>query len=484
MKLISFLQYSFAILLLTMASSCSKNPVTGKSQAFLMSEESEIALGSSNDPAVVAAFGLYQDDILQQFIEQRGQQMASISHRSNLKFEFKILDSPVVNAFALPGGYVYFTRGIMAHFNNEAEFAGVLGHEIGHVTGRHGAIQQRNQIIAQIGLIAGVVLSKEIAQSVDQFQQSIQLLLLKNGRDHESQSDELGVLYSTKVGYDAHQMANFFQTIGRLSEGAGQSLPTFLSTHPDPYDRFNRVNQLATKAQMGVSDKSSLKIVRDDYLRRIEGLVHGDDPRQGYTEGNRFYHPELKFQFSFPSSWKLNNSPQQVQIFPSSGDAAIIMMLSPGSTLEESATKIIEQYKLTLINKRETTINGFPAIVMESKQVNEQDNTTAVQLLSYLIRDGDLIYVFHGMSLPAKFSFYRSEFENTMTSFSRLTDKSKMEVLPDRIRIKTVTQDATLSSALLGFGMANSRLEELSILNGMKTTDVVKKGMLIKTIGK
>jgi len=484
MKLINILQYSFAFAVLLTVSSCSKNPVTGKSQAFLMSEESEIALGASNDPAVVAAFGLYNDDKLQQFINEKGQQMAQVSHRSNLTFQFKILDSPVVNAFALPGGFVYFTRGIMAHFNNEAEFAGVLGHEIGHVTGRHGAIQQRNQIIAQIGLIAGVVLSKEIAQSVEQFQQGIQLMLLKNGRDHESQSDELGVLYSTQVGYDAHQMANFFQTIGRISEGAGQSLPTFLSTHPDPYDRFNRVHELATKAQSGVSNKSSLKIVRDDYLRRIEGLIYGDDPRQGYTEGSNFYHPELKFQFSFPSGWKLSNSPQQVQIFPSSGEAAIIMMLAPGSTLEESATQIVEQYKLTLLSKKETQINGFPALVMESTQINEQTKAVAVQLVSYLIRDGDLIYVFHGMSLPAKFEFYRSEFDNTMRSFSRLTERSKIEVVPDRIRIKTVTQDGTLSSALLRFGMSDSKMEELSILNGMKSTDPVQKGMLIKTIGK
>jgi predicted Zn-dependent protease len=279
-------------------------------------------------------------------------------------------------------------------------------------------------------------------------------------------------------------MANFFQTIGRISEGAGQSLPTFLSTHPDPYDRFNRVHELATKAQSGVSNKSSLKIVRDDYLRRIEGLIYGDDPRQGYTEGSNFYHPELKFQFSFPSGWKLSNSPQQVQIFPSSGEAAIIMMLAPGSTLEESATQIVEQYKLTLLSKKETQINGFPALVMESTQINEQTKAVAVQLVSYLIRDGDLIYVFHGMSLPAKFEFYRSEFDNTMRSFSRLTERSKIEVVPDRIRIKTVTQDGTLSSALLRFGMSDSKMEELSILNGMKSTDPVQKGMLIKTIGK
>ena len=130
------------LLILFLPFGCSRNPVTGKREFSLMSESQEIAMGQQADPSIVAQFGLYQDDNLQKFIDSRGQEMAKVSHRPNLKFDFKVLDSPVVNAFALPGGYVYFTRGIMAHFNNEAEFAGVLGHEIGHITARHGAQQQ------------------------------------------------------------------------------------------------------------------------------------------------------------------------------------------------------------------------------------------------------------------------------------------------------------------------------------------------------
>ena len=121
-----------------MLSTCAVNPVTGKKELMFMSEEQEIALGQQSDPSIVAMYGLYEDETLQEFINKKGQEMAAISHRPHLKYEFKILDSPVVNAFALPGGYVYFTRGILAHFNNEAEFAGVLGHEIGHITARHG----------------------------------------------------------------------------------------------------------------------------------------------------------------------------------------------------------------------------------------------------------------------------------------------------------------------------------------------------------
>src|SRR3990170_8354717 len=145
----------------TLFHNCARNPVTGKRQVVLMSEEQEIAMGKEADPQIVAQYGLYQDADLQAFITQKGKAMAAISHRPNLNYEFKIVDSEVLNAFAVPGGYVYFTRGIMAHFNNEAEFAGVLGHEIGHITARHSVAQQRNAILGQLGLIAGMVIRPE-----------------------------------------------------------------------------------------------------------------------------------------------------------------------------------------------------------------------------------------------------------------------------------------------------------------------------------
>src|SRR6185436_3323071 len=138
----------------------------------------------------------------------------------------------------LPGGYVYFTRGIMAHFNNEAEFAGVLGHEIGHVTARHSVIAQRNQMLGQIGLIAGVVLVPELAQFQDMLSQGLQLALMSFGRDAERQADKLGVEYSSDIGYDAHEMAGFFKTLERQSKLSGApEIPEFLSTHPSPASR-------------------------------------------------------------------------------------------------------------------------------------------------------------------------------------------------------------------------------------------------------
>jgi predicted Zn-dependent protease len=214
---------------------CARNPVTGKRQVVLMSEEQEIAMGKEADPQIVAQYGLYKDDALQTFITQKGKEMAAISHRPNLNYEFKIVDSDVLNAFAVPGGYVYFTRGIMAHFNNEAEFAGVLGHEIGHVAARHSVEQQRNAILGQVGLIAGMIISPQLAQFGEAASQGLGLLFLKFGRDAERESDKLGVEYSSKIGYDAQYMAGFFKTLERKTAEAGSAeLPDFLSTHPNP----------------------------------------------------------------------------------------------------------------------------------------------------------------------------------------------------------------------------------------------------------
>ena len=215
-----------------------------------MSVAQEKALGASYDPQVVSQFGVYNDEKLQKFISEKGKKMAAISHRPGLDYQFKVVDSPVVNAFAVPGGYVYFTRGIMAHFNNEAEFAGVLGHEIGHVTARHSAKQYSQQMLAQLGFVVGMVASEKFRQYSDLASVGLQLMFMKFSRGHESQSDKLGVEYSTAIGYNAHEMANFFKTIERIQVQAGASVPTMLSTHPDPGDRYNRVHQLAAKEQV------------------------------------------------------------------------------------------------------------------------------------------------------------------------------------------------------------------------------------------
>lgn len=477
-----FLKSVFLGVLVLLISTCSRNPVTGKKAISFMSEAQEINLGKSNDPAIVASFGLYSDNKIQSFINAKGQQMAKISHRPTLAYEFKVLDSPVVNAFALPGGYVYFTRGILAHFNNEAEFAGVLGHEIGHITARHGARQQTSQILANVGLVAGSILSPEVAQFSQQASQGLQLMFLKFSRNHESESDVLGVEYSTKIGYDAHQMADFFQTLSRMQENSGQAIPEFMSTHPNPANRNAKVHELAAEEQAKLN-KTNLRVNRDSYLRMIDGMVYGEDPNQGYVQNNVFYHPALKFQFPVPTGWQLVNSPQQVQMVSQDQKAFSIFTLTPGTNLNTVKQELITNYKLNVIQEKNETINGFPALAFIGDQTNEQTGAK-LRLVTYLIKYGANIYVFHGIAASTDFSRYSTTFTRTFEAFKKLTDASKLNVKPERIKIATVKSNGTLKQALSAAGMAAARHNELALINGMLLTEQVKAGSLIKTLSK
>ena len=189
----------YLILLGLVLTTCSRNPVTGKKELSLMSESQEKALGLESDPQIQAEFGMYADSSWQRFLREKGQAMAKISHRPTLGFQFRVIDSEVVNAFAVPGGYVYFTRGILAHFNDEAQLMGVLGHEIGHITAKHANEQYTKQTLAQIGFAAGMILSPQFRQFGNLANTGIQLMFLKFSRDNETQSDKLGVEYSSKA---------------------------------------------------------------------------------------------------------------------------------------------------------------------------------------------------------------------------------------------------------------------------------------------
>jgi predicted Zn-dependent protease len=477
-----YLTISCLIVISSLLSGCARNPVSGKKQVVLMSEAQEIAMGKEADPQIIAQFGLYEDTAIQNFINLKGKQMAAISHRPNLQHSFRVLNSDVVNAFAVPGGYVYFTRGIMAYFNSEADFAGVLGHEIGHISYRHSVIQQRNSTLAQLGIIAGIIIDPNLAQFADMASTGLQLLLLKYSRDAEREADQLGVEYSSKIGYDAHQMALFFNTLERQSAGTeGAELPEFLSTHPNPADRYTTVNKLAEdwKKKLNLTAPT---VNRNSYLRRMEGLIYGEDPREGYRELNMFYHPVLKFQFPIPADWNYQNTPQNVQMAPKDGKALMILMLAQGNTLQQAADTITSRYKLVPVERRNITVNGLPAIYLLADQQPQQQGQPVLRTLSYIIQHNGNIYHLIGVSTITDFNNYSASFNNTMQAFRPLTDPARLNKKADRIRIKTVGSSMTLSQFLVQNKVAGTRLEEHAILNGMQLTDNLSLGTLIKII--
>lgn len=473
------------------AFACARNPVTGKREISMMSTEQEIAIGKESHPSVVATMGLYEDKNLQAFMNEKGKAMARISHRPDLPYQFYIVDSPIVNAFAVPGGYVYFTRGILAHFNNEAEFAGVLGHEIGHITAKHAARSQKSQLLSTIALIGGAVLAPQVVgQNMEALQQGMGLLSLKYSRDHESESDKLGVEYSSKIGYDAHQMADFFGTLKRLSDNSGQAIPQFMSTHPDPGNRFTRVHDLAKEYQ--AKNPTAYRVDRDQYLRLINGIVYGEDPKQGFVENGYFYHPELRFQFPVPSSWQAQNSPTQFQMAAKDGKSAMILMLAKGSSLDEAAQNLVKELSLNVLESSKTTIHGNPAYVLISRQQAQQqqgqqqaqDPKTALQIGTWLIQYNNAVYALHGLAAATDFTTSFGTFKQVAENFRSLSDPDKLNRKAERVFVKASPRDGSFREVVTALGLPANRVEEAGVLNGLKADDRVAKGALVKVISR
>jgi len=469
-----------------MVPSCAVNPVTGKRQLMLMSEAQEIEMGKQYDPQVISTFGQYQDDQLLQFIQTKGDEMGKLSHRPHLQYHFRILDTPVINAFAVPGGYIYFTRGILTQFNNEAELIGVLGHEMGHITARHTVSNQSKQQLGQLILVGGMIASEEFREFAGYAMQGMQLLFLKFSRDNEREADWLGVEYASKIQYDAQKMADFFNVLKKMNMASSHGgIPTFLSTHPDPGDRYNSVTQHAEQWKDSLKNTDWL-VNENSYLQMIDGMVYGEDPRQGYVESNVFYHPEMKFRFPVPAGWKLGNSPLQVQMAPEDGRAMMVFMLAQQKSAQEAAEITLQELNLTVLETKRETVNSLPAVATISQQVSQNQQTgeqQAIKVMSYFIEYSGVVYVFHGVSSDADFNSYASLFESTMRSFNRLTDASKLNVKPKRIRVKKVQQSGTLADAFRYFGVPQSKMDELALLNNLELTDQIQSGKLIKIIG-
>lgn len=468
-----------------LAVSCAVNPVTGKKQLMFMSEAREVALGTEYDPQVMATFGEYQNERISSFVQAIGDEMGKTSHRPGLKYHVKLLDSPVINAFAVPGGYIYLTRGILAQLNSEAELVSVIGHEMGHITARHSMSQMSKQQLGQVLLIGGMIASEKFRSVAETAMQGMQLLFLSYSRENEREADRLGVQYASQIGFDALQMAEFFKVLYKMnmaSEHAG--VPTFLSTHPDPGDRYDSVRQKAAEWQTRLQF-SNWKVNREAYLQMIDGIVYGEDPRQGYVDGNTFYHPDMRFMFPFPAGWKLQNAPTQVNMAPADGKALMIFTLAPQKSLAEAAQGTITQLKLQQLESRNSTINGLPALLILSRQESQDQSTgqkQAILVQSCFIQYDNNIYVFHGVSSEPDFPNYRNTFTTHMERFAKLTDPARLNVQPKRVAVKKVGRTANLAEAFKALGVPQAQLADMALLNNLELTDQVQAGKLLKIV--
>ncbi len=480
----SLVRVQSLVALLALASilaACAVNPVTGERELSLLSTEQEIQLGRESDPAIVAQYGVVEDEAIVEYVQDIGERMVPVSHRPDLPYTFRVLDDPVVNAFALPGGYVYITRGILAYLNSEAALAGVVGHEIGHITARHGVQRYTQQTLLGAGLGLGSVLSETFAQYADIAGQAAQLLLLKYGRDDERQSDRLGVEYASALGYDTHDMAEFFRTLDRLQPEGG-SLPSWMSTHPDPGERWNTVHELTRQQQTASRDYQAQ---RDRFLRTIDGLVFGLDPREGYFVDDTFVHPQLRFRFPTPAGWQRQNTKSQVVMVEPDQAAAVIFQAAQGASPTEAANAFVGQQGITLLDQSTVTVAGNRG-VRTLVQMSGQQGTQVV--LSTFFPYGGGQWVFHGLTAEGALQQWRATLTAPADGFAALNDPELLDVQPIRVKIVQADRDGSFRELAAAHPIPDNQLvtdlEGLAILNGMTLDDRLTRGTMFKVLAR
>ena len=476
---IALLAAALAVALL--AAACATNPVTGKREFVLMTESQEIAMGREADEQIVAQYGLYPDQELQAYVSEVGMRMAALSHRPHLEWHFRVLDTEVVNAFAVPGGYIYMTRGILAHFNSEAELAMVIGHEIGHVTARHSVQQYTRQLLIMGGILVGAAANERFRKYAPLALIGSQLLFLKFSRDQERQADDLGVRYGYSGGYDPNEFDNFFETLGRMKEeSGGGGLPGFLSTHPSTPNRVKDVRAEGQRIRKAEPRSGQMVVARDRYLEKIDGLVYGPDPRQGYVEGNTFYHPSMRFRFDRPGGWGLSNLATMVQMVPEDEDAFITFTLEQGQSNPQTAfDKIVSENELKVSDSAASRVNGLQAY--HGSCVYEDDDNVLWLRVSSIAKDGNC-YNFIAASKPADFNRYAPSFDATIRSFGNLTDRSKLGKQPRRIAIQRVGQNQTAERFLTQNGVVSGLLNDALLINAKRRNDQVGGNTVMKLI--
>ncbi len=466
-----------ALLTLTGIAACAVNPATGKRELSLVSESQEIQMGLDGAKAAAAQMGVYPDSTVQRYVASLGQQVAKNGERPGLPWSFTVVDDPIVNAFALPGGPIFVSRGILTHMNSEAQLVSVLGHEVGHVTAKHSVSQLSKQQLLGGLFTVGMIVRPELEQYSGVASQGLGLLFLKYGRDDETQADGLGFRYMTRLGYDPHEMGEMFKTLERVSGGGNRSTPEWLSTHPDPGNRVARTNERIAEA--GPTVAAAKRVERNTFLRKLDGMVFGDDPRQGYFNAGAFLHPTLKFRFTLPSGWKAQNSASSVITASAQGDAQIVLEMAENAAPQTLLSQFLGQQGVQAGATSTAAINGLPAAVGEFRG-QTQDGTVLAGIVAFIQLDGNS-YRFLAITPQQLFGNYAAAFRGTIGSFARLTDPTALAAKPMRVRLVTLPRAMTLGEFNTQYPSAVP-LATIALINGIDAAASIPSGTLVKRV--
>ena len=468
---------------LCLLSACATNPATGQRQFNLMSEAQELQIGQESDVQIRKEMGVYDDPELQRYVESVGLRMAQASQRPQLPWHFTVVDSPAVNAFALPGGYIYITRGILAYLNDEAQMAGVLGHEIGHVTARHAAQQYSKATAAQLGLGLGSIFSPYARAASGVAGGGLQLLFLKYGRDDELQADRLGTGYAAQNGWDPEGVQNMLRTLARIEEQADRKgTPNYLATHPASADRVQKIDE--TVAQLkGQPDAAQAKTNRAEYFKRIDGVMFGDNPREGIVRGGEFVHPELRLGIKFPAGWTVDNGKEQVIVKAPNAQAYMLLQLvqqPSGTSIQDLGLYDMRRAGFQAVEGGETDINGLRAFI-GTFQGNLQNLGPINLRVGYVPIDRNIFRIV-GLAPPQVFDQVQREFTTSVRSFRQLSRAEAENIRPNRIDLYTVRSGDTWASIAEGVGKNLLPAAKLALINGASIDEQPRPGDRIKIV--
>lgn len=431
-------------------------------------------MGQEAAQQVVGTIGLVPDSALQRYVSGIGLTLARASERPNLPWSFGVIDDPMVNAFALPGGPIFITRGIMTHMNSEAQLVSVLGHEIGHVTAKHSVQQMSQAQLAQIGLIAAVIVKPGLAQFGDLASQGLGLLFLKFGRDDETQADDLGFRYMVNAGYSPTEMAEMFRTLQRLGGGAEGRVPEWLSTHPDPGNRVQKTLDRVAATSL----PANLKVERDAFLQRTDGMIFGENPRQGFFRQSLFLHPDLQFQLEFPSGWKAQNQATAVVAVSSQRDAIVVLTLAGTDSPNQALSKFLNQQGVQSQGASSSSINGLTA-ASAVFTAQTQDGVLAGNVA--FISHGGRTFRVMGYTPQQRYGSYRGVFAQSLGSFRRLTDAAALAVQPVRVHLVRLPRAMTIAQFHQAYP-STIPVEQVALINGVDASTTLPVGTLVKRV--
>jgi predicted Zn-dependent protease len=467
---------------------CATNPVTGGKDVVTISEEKEIEIGRKAHPQIMQQYGRYEDEALQQYVNSVGQRIAIQSHRPKLQYSFTVLDSDEVNAFALPGGYVYITRGIMAYLNSEAELAAVLGHEIGHVTARHAVRQQAGATAAGIGAtLVGILTGSGDLANVANMAGSA--LISGYGRDMELEADQLGAQYLNGVGFKSEAMIDVVRLLknqemlevqmARQENRKPRVYHGVFSTHPDNDTRLQEVIRAAGKVQ-NTGDRPDN---RDAFLARINGLPMGNSRAQGIVRGSRFYHADMGVTVAFPTGWVVDNQRAKVVAYPEGKEAYMELTAQAppqGVAPKEFLGRLLQGVPTTSGEPiKANGLEGYTALIRSTKLPWGNQGPARIAVVYF----NNLAYVFMGASRQAAGSSSLDPvFMSTVKTFRRLRDNEFPQAEPDRIRVVRATERTTMEQLAKSSPIKKYPLERLRLLNDLYPNKQPVAGQKLKVV--